>query len=74
MAKKSVSKLKRKPGRPAGRVQDTPMHFRASADFIEALDNWCNQQPDRPSRSDGLRRLTTLALEAEAAALKKKRK
>ena len=36
-------------------------------DFIAALDNWRREQPDMPSRTESLRRLTALALEAEAA-------
>jgi hypothetical protein len=64
MAKKSVSKRKRKPGRPAGRLQDTPVHLRVSGEFIKALDDWRNIQPDRPSRSEAIRRLTEQAIKA----------
>jgi hypothetical protein len=31
--------------------------MRVSDEFIEKLDEWCNRQPDRPSRSEALRRL-----------------
>jgi hypothetical protein len=65
MAKNEVSK--RKPGRPTGRVQNRPFIMRATDDFVGSLDEWRNRQPDKPSRSEALRRLTAAALEAELA-------
>jgi hypothetical protein len=71
MAKKPVSK--RKPGRPAGRVQDVPMQMRVSGEFIKALDDWRNAQPDRPSRSEAIRRLVEQAV-AELSPLARRHK
>jgi len=52
-----TKKPKGKPGRPEGRVQDTQLQMRASADFIQAIDDWREQQPDQPPRSVAIRRL-----------------
>jgi len=46
------------------RLQDSP---------LDAIDEWRRQQPDIPNRSEAIRRLTALALEAEAAKKGKKR-
>ena len=48
---------KRKQGRPAGRIQATQLQMRASAEFIQAIDDWREEQPDRPPRSVAVRRL-----------------
>ena len=48
---------KRKQGRPAGRIQATQLQMRASPDFIQAIDEWREQQPDKPPRSVAVRRL-----------------
>jgi hypothetical protein len=51
-----------------------PLQFYAEDDFIDALDEWLKQQPGRPlTRSEALRRLTTMALETEAAKKGKRR-
>jgi hypothetical protein len=60
MVKKAAPK--RKPGRPAGRTQDVPMQMRVSGEFIKTVDDWRNTQPDRPSRSEAIRRLTEQAI------------
>ncbi len=62
MAKKLVSK--RKLGRPAGRVQVTQMQMRATPEFLKAIDDWRNKQPDRPPRAVAIRRLIESALKA----------
>ena len=49
-------------GRPPGRMQDRPLQMRVSDDFIEAVDQWAARQPDRPSRSEAIRRLVEIGL------------
>jgi hypothetical protein len=48
---------KRKQGRPAGRIQNTQLQMRASPEFIRAIDEWREEQPDQPPRSVAVRRL-----------------
>jgi hypothetical protein len=52
---KSNSGNKRKRGRPAtGR--DRTFAFRLPPDLVAGLDAWAREQPDRPCRSEALRR------------------
>jgi hypothetical protein len=44
-------------GRPRGRVQDITMMLRCSADWLEAIDEWRDQQPDKPPRAKAIRLL-----------------
>jgi hypothetical protein len=53
-------------GRPAGRIQDTQLQMRASAEFLKRIDDWRDQQPDNPPRSEGIRRLIEAGLVALA--------
>ena len=52
-----TEKPKGKPGRKPGRIQDTQLQMRASAEFIELIETWRLQQPDQPPRSEAIRRL-----------------
>ncbi|WP_445222139.1 hypothetical protein ACKWRH_20925 [Bradyrhizobium sp. Pa8] len=36
--------------------------MRVSDDFLKAIDQWAAQQPDKPSRSEAIRRLVEMAL------------
>ena len=48
-------------GRPAT-GQDPSRTFRLSDEFIANLDAWAVQQPDKPTRSEAIRRLVELGL------------
>jgi hypothetical protein len=55
--------LPRKRGRPAtGR--DPLVTFRLPAEAIAAIEAWSRQLPDKPSRSEALRRLVDLGMKA----------
>jgi hypothetical protein len=49
-------------------INDRPFQMRASAAFLERIDNWRRVQPDLPSRAEAIRRLVEIALEASATA------
>jgi hypothetical protein len=53
--------------------QSERFQMRASKEFMRTLDEWRRLQPDLPGRAEAIRRLTALALEAEAAKKKGKR-
>ena len=62
-----IVKMKKKVGRPA---RDAPpgtvLQPRFDDDFLVRIDDWRRDQPDMPSRTEALRRLAALALDAEA--------
>jgi hypothetical protein len=61
MAKSSKSVIPKKRGRPAtGR--DPLIAFRLPPETIAALTAWAARQPDKPSRSEALRRLIDLGM------------
>ena len=67
MAKMSTEKVtpKRPPGRPAtGR--DPVLTMRLPPSTRLAIESWANQQKDRPSRSEAIRRLIEFALAAKS--------
>lgn len=49
-------------GRPPGKIQGRILQMRVSDDFIESIDAWAARQPDRPSRSEAIRRLVEMGL------------
>lgn len=52
---------KRKPGRPAT-GNDPMMAFRLSKEKVAEVEAWAARQPDKPSRSEALRRLIDLGM------------
>jgi hypothetical protein len=57
---------KKKMGRPAtGR--DPIRTFRLSDEKVAEIDAWAARQPDKPSRSEALRRLIDLGIEASSS-------
>lgn len=62
MSRETV-KPKRKPGRPAtGR--DPLFGFRIPVETMAEIEAWAAQQPDKPSRSEAVRRLLDAGLKA----------
>jgi hypothetical protein len=64
----SIQKVipKKKMGRPAtGR--DPIRTFRLSDEKVAEIDAWAARQPDNPSRSEALRRLIDLGIEASSS-------
>jgi hypothetical protein len=57
-----MPKKKRPVGRPPGKIQDSILHMRVSAQFIRVLDDWRRQQPEEPTRTEAVRRLVELGL------------
>ncbi len=69
----NYAKMAKKVGRPTSEPEAYQTHqlqTRVSAEFLAKLDTWRRDQPDLPTRTEAIRRLTALGLEAEA----KKRK
>jgi hypothetical protein len=65
--KMKSSKEIRKRGRPAtGRFSDPVSAIRLSADIKARIDAWAAKQPDKPSRSETIRRLIELGLASKA--------
>ncbi len=61
-----ASKNKRKrTGRPATTGPGIQVVVRLHEPILSALDEWCLEQPDRPSRAEAMRRLTGRALQTE---------
>ena len=65
MAKKSIPVVRKKRGRPAT-GQDPVSAIRLSLSLRIAIENWAKQQPDKPSRSEAIRRLVEFALTAKS--------
>jgi hypothetical protein len=63
-----------KPVKKRSTETGTPVQVRLQPEPLDAVDEWRRQQPDLPNRAEALRRLTTLALEAEAAKKKSRGK
>jgi len=64
MAKSTEKVLPKRKGRPPT-GKDPVRTFRLSDDFIESIDTWAARQPDKPSRSEAIRRLVELGLRAK---------
>ena len=61
MAKQEKS-VHKKRGRPAGRSYGETIPMRLSPALKDKVEGWAEKQPDKPSRSEALRRLIELAL------------
>ena len=48
--------------RPTDDPKGTTLQMRVSAAYLKTIDDWRRQQPDLPSRSEAIRRLTAIAL------------
>jgi hypothetical protein len=48
--------------RPTDDPKGTTLQMRVSAGYLKSIDEWRRQQPDLPSRSEAIRRLTAIAL------------
>jgi hypothetical protein len=62
--RKSTRPVKKKRGPPKGYGArgSKSLHVKVPPDELAALDAWIKQQPDKPSRPEGLRRLAKIAL------------
>jgi hypothetical protein len=54
-------KIKRQPGPPATGI-GTLIGVRIQPDDLELLDQWRNEQPDKPGRPEAIRRLVEMAV------------
>ena len=64
---KSISVKRKKPGRPATGT-DPLMGFRASPVMRASVVRWAENQPDKPTLSEAIRRLVELGLTVKAPA------
>jgi hypothetical protein len=64
VSRKNVTQKRR--GRPAT-GQDPHVSLRLPVETIAAADAWAAQQPDKPTRSEALRRLIDLGMKAAPA-------
>jgi hypothetical protein len=62
---KSIHVIHKKRGRPAT-GHDPVLTVRLSPTARIAVENWAKQQPDKPSRSEAIRRLIEIALSAKS--------
>ena len=62
-----IDSAKNTPGRPP--VNSTPINVRLPPGLLTELDQWIADQPDKPTRAEGLRRLAALRLRDDAIAL-----
>jgi hypothetical protein len=60
--------------RPTDDPKGTTLQMRVSAAYLKSIDDWRRKQPDLPSRSEAIRRLTAMALREPASPTKPKRK
>ena len=63
--------------RPTDDPKGITLQMRVSPGYLKSVDEWRRQQPDLPSRSEAIRRLTAIALNnlpANKAARSKKPK
>ena len=51
-----------------GPEKDRTFQMRVDEDFLKSIDDWRRKQPDLPSRSEAIRRLVAMALEASGDA------
>ena len=58
--------VQKKRGRPAT-GQDPTTSIRLSAELRARIDEWAAQRPDRPTRTEAIRRLLELGLKARPA-------
>jgi transcriptional regulator with XRE-family HTH domain len=65
MSKKSITVIRKKRGRPPT-GQDPITALRLPLALKLSVDNWANQRPDKPTRSEAIRRLIELGLAGEA--------
>src|ERR1700730_3924886 len=59
---KQEKSVHKKRGRPPGRRYGETIPMRLSPELKDKVDLWANRQPDKPSRSEALRRLVEMAL------------
>jgi hypothetical protein len=52
--------------RPTDDPKTLTIRLRVSADYIAGIDAWRRKQPDVPSRSEAIRKLTAMALASKA--------
>jgi hypothetical protein len=52
--------------RPTDDPKGTTLQMRVSAAYLKSIDDWRRKQPDLPSRSEAIRRLTTMALREQS--------
>ncbi len=60
----SILADEKKRGRPPGRAYPTTYPVRLTAEQVTAIDAWRAAQPDKPSRSEAIRRLVERGLKA----------
>ena len=48
---------KSKGGRPPGRTYPKMMMLRCQPEWLQSIDEWCEQQPDKPPRAVAIRQL-----------------
>jgi hypothetical protein len=58
----SIDARKKSRGRPA--VDSEELRARAERPLIEAIESWAQAQPDKPVRSEAIRRLIEIGLKA----------
>jgi hypothetical protein len=54
--------MKKKMGRPTDRVQDRQLQMRVDDEFLDEIDRWRLTEPDKPNRTQAIRRLVTFAI------------
>jgi hypothetical protein len=60
--------------RPTSDPKGSTLQMRVSVAFLKSIDEWRRQQPDLPSRSEAIRRLTAIALGGRTSKAKSREK
>ena len=63
----SIMEDTKRRGRPAGRTYSSSIPVRLTPAQLEGFDAWREAQPDKPSRSEAIRRLVEEALRTKCS-------
>jgi hypothetical protein len=54
--------MQKRMGRPTERVQDKQLQMRVDDEFLDEVDRWRLSEPDKPNRTQAIRRLVAFAI------------
>jgi hypothetical protein len=67
-----TTKKSKKVGRPVTTGKGTQIGMRWHQPMLVAIDAWAERQPDKPDRSEAIRRLVQRGLDADAVKARRK--
>jgi hypothetical protein len=69
-----ITRMTQGMARPTDDPKQTTLQMRVSASYLKSIDDWRRRQPDLPSRSEAIRRLTAIALQSARPEIKPKKR